>query len=72
MHDNPTSIASAMSEQRVLLTRREAAKTCGLCEKTLANHTAPRGRLVAVHVGRAVRYAPADLARWIETLKGGA
>lgn len=57
------------SSERILLTRGEAAKLCGLCEKTLANHTYPHGRLIAVRIGRAIRYTTGDLFRWAATLK---
>lgn len=62
-----------MSEpvDRILFTRAEAAKLCGLCEKTLANHTYPKGALVAVRIGRTVRYAPSDIDRWIKAIRDG-
>lgn len=52
-----------------LLTRQETAKLLGICERTLYDATAPRGELPVVHIGRSVRYDPADLRQWIENQK---
>lgn len=58
-----------LNPSRVLLTRREAAQACGLCERTLQNHTVPHGTLVATYIGRSVRYRPEDLQRWVASLQ---
>jgi excisionase family DNA binding protein len=52
--------------ERLLLTPREAAATLSISERTLWAVTAPRGPLPAVRIGRAVRYDPPDLRRWID------
>ncbi len=52
-----------------LLTTREAAKALHICERTL--HTLTKsGEIQAVRFGRAVRYDPGALARWIEQRSG--
>jgi excisionase family DNA binding protein len=53
---------------RKLLTARDAAKVLGCCEKTLWTLT-QSGEIPCVRIGRAVRYDPADLYRWIESAK---
>lgn len=55
----------------LLLTAREAAATLAICEKSLWSLSAPRGPIPVVRIGRAVRYDPADLRRWIDAQKGG-
>lgn len=47
-----------------LLRRREAAALLGLGERTLFSLTS-RGAIPARRIGRAVRYAPGELARWV-------
>jgi hypothetical protein len=47
------------------LNARDAAKCVGLSEKTLWNHTQPRGDLRCVRVGERVLYRPADLEAWL-------
>lgn len=56
---------------RLLLTPKEAAVALGVCEKTLWSLTDPRGPIACVRIGRAVRYDPADLTAWIESVKSG-
>ena len=51
---------------QLLLTVRAAAKTLAISESLLWKHTAPRGNIPCVKIGRAVRYRPADLERWAE------
>jgi len=53
----------------MLLKPRQAADALGICEKTLWSITAPRGDLVCVRIGRAVRYDPRDLQAWIDRQK---
>ena len=50
---------------RLLLSTREAARALSIFEKTLYNHTQPRGDLPCVRIGAAVRYAITDLEHWI-------
>ncbi len=51
---------------RKLLTPSEVAKLLNVSEKTLWNHTAPRGKCIpAVHLGKKVLYSPAALDAWI-------
>lgn len=53
----------------LLLTARQAAEALAVSERTLWGLTVPRGELPAVHIGRAVRYAVADIEAWIEAKK---
>lgn len=46
----------------VLWTKEQAEQATGLCSKTLSKHVAP------VHIGRSIRWIPADVARWIARL----
>ena len=52
-----------------LLTPRDAAHTLAICERTLWERTQPRGPIPVVRIGRAVRYAVADLEVWIDGQK---
>jgi hypothetical protein len=54
---------------RLLLSARDAAKALAVCEKTLWQHTAPRGPIPAVKLGRRVLYALADLEAFIQNQK---
>lgn len=56
----------------LLLTTREAAAALRISERTLFTLT-KTGQIPCVRFGRSVRYAPADLQRWIadQTTKGG-
>lgn len=55
-----------MENIAILLNTTEAAKLLNVSEKTLWNHTAPRGKCIpAVHFGRALRYSRAALEAWI-------
>jgi len=53
---------------KLLLTTREAAKALAICERKLWELT-NRGEIPAVRIGRAVRYDPRDLARFVESQK---
>ncbi len=56
--------------QPLLVDEREARRLLGgLCAKTLWN-LRQKG-LPFVKIGTRTMYSPADLARWIETQKGG-
>jgi excisionase family DNA binding protein len=57
--------ADVSGAPKLLLTQREAAEACALCEKSLYL-AVKRGELRAVKIGRAVRYDPRDLAAWID------
>jgi excisionase family DNA binding protein len=63
--------AVQQSIPRLLLTQRQAAEACALCEKSLYL-AVKRGELRAVKIGRAVRYDPRDLTAWIHQMKEGA
>jgi excisionase family DNA binding protein len=52
----------------LLLTAREAAAALAISERTLWGLT-KAGQVRCVHVGRAVRYAPADLSAFIGSQK---
>jgi excisionase family DNA binding protein len=58
----PTTLA------RLLLTRRQAAQTLAIGERTLWELTRS-GAIPCLRIGRAVRYSPLDLQAWIETRK---
>lgn len=69
MSNQPDAATPAIMP-RLLLTQRQAAEACALCEKSLYL-AVKRGELRAVKIGRAVRYDPRDLAAWIDRMKGG-
>ncbi|MEX2171348.1 MAG: helix-turn-helix domain-containing protein [Pirellulales bacterium] len=50
---------------KMLLTAREAAELLGVSEKTLWNHSYPRGTVPIVRFGKTLRYSPDALQRWI-------
>jgi excisionase family DNA binding protein len=52
----------------MLLKVPEAARCLGICERTLFELTR-RSEIPCVRIGRAVRYDPRDLDRWIEAQK---
>lgn len=52
-----------------LLTVDEVAKLLGLCPKSVWLHTAPRGGLRSIHLGRSVRYSRAEVRRFIAELQ---
>jgi excisionase family DNA binding protein len=52
----------------LLLTPRQAAKALNVCERTLWTLT-KRGQVPAVRIGWSVRYNPADLRCWIESME---
>jgi predicted DNA-binding transcriptional regulator AlpA len=54
----------------LLLSARNAARTLAVSQRTLWGMTYPRGPIRAVRIGRAVRYALADLQRWIDAQQG--
>jgi len=62
-------MATMAESMKLLWTPRESAAALGLCEKTLWSLTDPRGPIRCVRIGRAVRYAPADLSEWVESAK---
>jgi excisionase family DNA binding protein len=66
----PTDAAPQMIAARVrlLLTPREAAAALAISERTLWTLT-DTGAVPCVRVGRAVRYAPADLENYIARLR---
>jgi len=55
----------------MLLTSRQAAAALNVCEKSLWQLRRD-GFLATVHLGRAVRFDPRDLAAFIERAKSGA
>ena len=55
-----------MRSLKLLLDLSQAAELLNVSEKTLWNHTAPRGKCVpSVRFGKAVRYSRAALEAWI-------
>jgi hypothetical protein len=70
VRDNPTSPASKAAEP-LLLTPREAARALAISERSLWSLTAS-GEVRCVRLGRAKRYAPADLRNYIDRLRSAA
>jgi excisionase family DNA binding protein len=55
----------------ILLTASEAAELLHVSEKTLWNHTAPRGnKIPTIRFGRTLRYSRAALEAWIAAQVG--
>jgi len=54
--------------ERILLSPKEAAKSMGICERTLYALTR-RGELPVIRIGRAVRYSTDDIKAWIKKSK---
>ncbi len=52
----------------LLWTIRQAAKSLGICEKTLWTLTQTK-EIRCIRIGRVVRYDPADLREWINRKK---
>ena len=65
-----TAQETAEIETARLLRPREAARILAISPRKLWSLTAS-GELTAVRIGRAVRYDPADLRKWIEAQKAG-
>ena len=55
----------AKRNRRFLITASEAAKLLNVSEKTLWNHTSPRGSIPVIRLGRTVRYERQSLQAWI-------
>ncbi len=54
----------------LLLGARKTSKTLGgICEKTLWNHTYPRGTIPSLKIGTRTFYDPRDLEKWIDEQK---
>jgi predicted DNA-binding transcriptional regulator AlpA len=60
---------TAAATPPLLVDARAAVRLLSICEKSLWSLTAPRGPIPCVRIGRAVRYAVADLQAWIERNK---
>ena len=54
---------------KLLLSADEAAKSLGVCTKSLWSRTAPRGPIRCVKIGSRVLYSPTDLQTWIDSQK---
>jgi hypothetical protein len=65
----PLCQAEAAGPPAVLWTPRETARAMKISERKLWGITRPRGPLPVVKIGRAVRYDPGDVARFIDQLK---
>lgn len=57
-----------MADLRSLLTAKEAAEVLAISTRTLWTMT-NAGEIPCVRIGRAVRYDPEDLSRWIQKKK---
>jgi predicted DNA-binding transcriptional regulator AlpA len=55
----------------LLWTSRQAAKALAICERKLWELT-KAGAIPCVRIGRAVRYDPVDIRRWIDAQKNRA
>jgi excisionase family DNA binding protein len=60
--------AAALPAERLLLKPDEASAALSISPRLLWGLT-KAGEIPAVRIGRAVRYDPADLRRWIEAQK---
>jgi len=60
-----------VTDDRILYPPRDAAAILSLSEKTLWNHTKPRGPIPAIRIGRSVRYARKTLERIIAEMEAG-
>lgn len=60
--------ASSVATPFRLLSTRDAATALSISERTLFTLT-ERGDILAVRIGRSVRYDPADLQRFVEQSK---
>lgn len=73
MHTRHPALRSELqhgSPPRLLVSEREAASMLSICPRSLWTlRTA--GEIPHVRVGRSVRYAVADLERWIEQQRHG-
>ena len=65
----PPLPAIECEEGKLLLTEREAAKALSVCPRTLWQ-LRQDGDIPCIRIGRAVRYAPADLRAWIAGRRG--
>ena len=54
---------------KLLLSARDAAKTMGVCEKTLWNFSQPRGTIPSLKIGTRTLYDLSDLRAWIDEQK---
>ncbi len=57
-----------IEREPMLVTAREAARILSISERTLFTLT-KAGEIPVLKIGRAVRYDPRDLQKWIETAK---
>lgn len=57
---------------KLLLSSREAARSLGICAKTLWSITQPRGDVPTVRIGTRCLYDPRDLLAWIDARKSAA
>jgi predicted DNA-binding transcriptional regulator AlpA len=69
---NTRSESRFMTPHNGLLTSKQAATWLQVSAKTLWNHTAPRGRLKVIRLGKNVRYRLTDLEEFAEQHSIGA
>ena len=50
---------------KLLIDAHAAAEALDISARSLWSVTAPRGDVPCVRIGRAIRYSPANLERWI-------
>jgi excisionase family DNA binding protein len=61
-------MTTTMVDAPLLVNARQAAEMLAISERTLWTLT-DRGDIPVIRIGRAVRYDPADLRRWVEANK---
>jgi len=61
------SLHPTETDAPALLTVKQAAERLAVSERTIWSTTAPRGPIVCVKIGRAVRYRAADLDAFISS-----
>lgn len=68
----PPMLDHAPTPEPILLTTRQAAALLGISEKTLWNHTTPRGNCIpAVRFGKTLRYSRVALEEWVRSQVAG-
>lgn len=61
----------ADASRKLAVPLRVAAELLGVSERLLWSHTAPRGDIPVIRVGRRVLYDPQDLRAWLDRQKCG-
>lgn len=67
-HHQPTTRSDLSAR---VITKREAADMCAVCERTISNWVRLKGFPV-LRVGRVVRFDPVRIRQWLAAQDGGA